>query len=196
MKANYFTILYWFCHTSTWTAMGVCSKPEFYIYRQTIPQIRFHSTCFVILSHHINYLPTNISWAPIMFQMCECVLSHFSCVWLCATLWTVACQAPLSMGFSRQAYWSELPCPPLGDLPNPGIKPMSLACPALTTDSLPLPPPGKPMFQITWQHSEDLEIKKWKSCSQGNVHLCDYLTKKNVYYLMLNKHHYGTMELK
>ena len=133
------------------------------IYRQTIPQIRFNSTGFVVLSHHINYLPTNISWAPIMFQMCECVLSHFRCVWLCATLWTVACQAPLPMGFSRQAYWSELPCPPPGDLPNPGIKPMSLACPALTVDSLPLAPPGKSMFQITWQYSKDLEIKKVKA---------------------------------
>ena len=55
------------------------------------------------------------------------MLSHFSQVWLFATLWTVAHQAPLSMGFSRQEYWSGLPCPPPGDLPNPGIKPMSPA---------------------------------------------------------------------
>ena len=41
------------------------------------------------------------------------------------TLWTVAHQAPLSMGFSRQEYWSELPCPPPGDLPNPGVEPVS-----------------------------------------------------------------------
>ena len=54
------------------------------------------------------------------------MLSHFSRVQLFATLWTVACQAPLSMGFSRQEYWSELPCPPPGDLPKPGIEPMSL----------------------------------------------------------------------
>ena len=53
------------------------------------------------------------------------VLSHFSCVWFFATPWTVACQAPLSMGFSRQDYWSGLPCPPPGGLPNPGIKPKS-----------------------------------------------------------------------
>ena len=50
------------------------------------------------------------------------MLSHFSHVQLCATLWTTAQQAPLSMGFSRQEYWSELPCPPLGDRPNPGIE--------------------------------------------------------------------------
>ena len=48
-----------------------------------------------------------------------------------ATLWTVAHQAPLSMGFSRQEYWSGLPCPPPGDLPHPGIEPASLMSPAL-----------------------------------------------------------------
>ena len=53
------------------------------------------------------------------------VPSHFSCIPLFAAPWTVACQAPLSMGFSRQEYWIRLPCPPLGDLPNPGIHPVS-----------------------------------------------------------------------
>ena len=48
-----------------------------------------------------------------------------------ATPWTVASQAPLSMGFSRQEYWSGLPCPRPGDLPHPGIKPTSLTSPAL-----------------------------------------------------------------
>ena len=52
-----------------------------------------------------------------------CVLSRFSSVRLFATLWTVAHEAPLSMGFSRQEYWSGLPCPPPGDLPDPGIEP-------------------------------------------------------------------------
>ena len=55
----------------------------------------------------------------------------FSCVWLFATLWTIAYQAPLSMGFSRQEYWSGLSCPPPGDLPYPGIEPTSLKSPAL-----------------------------------------------------------------
>ena len=54
-----------------------------------------------------------------------CVLSHFNRVWFFATPWTVACQAPLSMGFSRQEYWRRLPSPPPGDLPNPRIKPVS-----------------------------------------------------------------------
>ena len=55
----------------------------------------------------------------------------FSCVQLCATPWTVARQALLSIGFSRQEYWSGLPCPLPGDLPNPGIKPKVLLSPAL-----------------------------------------------------------------
>ena len=59
------------------------------------------------------------------------VLSHLSHFQLFMTLWTVACQAPLSMGFSRQEYWSGLPCPPPGDLPDPEIEPTSLMSPAL-----------------------------------------------------------------
>ena len=54
------------------------------------------------------------------------------------TPWTVACQAPLSMGFPRQEYWSGLPFPFPGDLPDPGIKPASPVSPALQADSLPL----------------------------------------------------------
>ena len=60
-----------------------------------------------------------------------CVLSHFSCFQLFVTLWTVAHQAPLSVGFSRQEYWSGLPFPSPGDLPNLGIEPVSLTSPAL-----------------------------------------------------------------
>ena len=53
------------------------------------------------------------------------------CVQLFATLWTVACQAPVSMGFPRQEYWSGVLCPPPGDLPDPGIEPASFTTPAL-----------------------------------------------------------------
>ena len=59
-------------------------------------------------------------------------LSHFSPVRLCATLCTVACQASLSMGILQARYWNALPCPPPGDLPNPGTDPTSLTSPALT----------------------------------------------------------------
>ena len=60
---------------------------------------------------------------------------------LFVTPWTVARQAPLSTGFSRQEYWSGLPCSPPGDLPNPGIEPES---PTWQAGSLPSEPPGKP----------------------------------------------------
>ena len=55
------------------------------------------------------------------------VLSHFSHVLLFATPWTVSCQAPLPMRFSRQESWSRFPCPPPGDLPDPGMEPASPA---------------------------------------------------------------------
>ena len=63
--------------------------------------------------------------------MHACVLSRFSGVGLFATVWTVAHQTPLSMGFSRQEHWSGLPFPSSGDLPDPGIEPTSLMSPAL-----------------------------------------------------------------
>ena len=73
-----------------------------------------------------------------------CVLSRFSHVRFFATLWTIARQAPLSTGFSRQEYWGGLPCPPPGDLPDPGVKPMSPKSPALAGGFFPIQPPGKP----------------------------------------------------
>ena len=63
--------------------------------------------------------------------MCACVLSHFSHVGFFVIAWTVALQAPLALGFSRQEYWSGLPCPPPGDLPDPGMETTPLMSPAL-----------------------------------------------------------------
>ena len=68
-------------------------------------------------------------------------MKSLSRVQLFATTWTVAYQAPLSMGFSRQEYWSGVPFPSPEDLPNPGIEAGS---PALQADSLPSEPLGKP----------------------------------------------------
>ena len=68
-------------------------------------------------------------------------VKSLSCVGLFASPWTVAYQAPPSMGFSRQEYWSGLPFPSPGDLPNPRIEPWS---PSLQADALPPGPPGKP----------------------------------------------------
>ena len=62
---------------------------------------------------------------------------------LCVTPWTGARLAPLSTGLSRQEHCSGLPCPPAGDLPNPGVEPRS---PAMQVDSLPSEPPGKPLL--------------------------------------------------
>ena len=76
------------------------------------------------------------------------MLSRFSHIQLFVTPWTVACQAPLSMGFSKQEYWSGLPCPSPGDLPNPGIKLRSSASPALQADSLLLSHQGSPNLQV------------------------------------------------
>ena len=72
-------------------------------------------------------------------------VKSLSCVRLFATPWTVAHQAPPSMGFSRKEYWSRLPFPSPGDLPNPGIEPRSLT---LQADALTSEPPGKPKENI------------------------------------------------
>ena len=96
--------------------------------------------CLANTSGSINiiYLPTHL-----YLWLCAWVSTQSSsCVWLFATPWTVAHQAPLSMGFFRQKYSNGLLCLPPGDLPNPGIKPRSLA---LQVDSLLSEPPGKPM---------------------------------------------------
>ena len=82
--------------------------------------------------------------------VCVCVRAHActctrSLTQLCPTLaspWTAAHQAPLSMEFSRQEYWSRWPFPPPEDLPNPGIKPKSLASPALADRFFTTAPPN------------------------------------------------------
>ena len=78
--------------------------------------------------------PSTEEWIKKMWYIYNglwCGLSHFRRVWLFVNLWTVAHQTPLSMGFSRQEYWSGLLCPPPEDLPNPGMEPTSLTSPAL-----------------------------------------------------------------
>ena len=115
---------------------------------------------------HLEATPwTNIS------SVCVCVFRH---VWLFATLWAVACQAPLSVGFPRQEYWSELPFPLPGDLSDPGIKPTSCVAPALGGEFITTEPPGKFYYhlyiqirkqryrEVTWPRS----YSKWiRHCS-------------------------------
>ena len=79
-----------------------------------------------------------------MILVCVHMLSPFSYVRLCATPWTVARQAPLCMGFSRQEYWSGVTCPPPRNLLDPGIEPTSFTSPALQAYSLLLSYGGSP----------------------------------------------------
>ena len=88
----------------------------------------------------LAYLLSRLVWISCL------VMSNF------VALWTVAHQAPLSMGFSRQGYWSGLPFPTPGDLPDPRIEPMSPVSPALQADSLPL------SHQWKWSESESHSV--------------------------------------
>ena len=106
-------------------------------------------------SAYKSYIYTILQPSKCVTVLCASVLSCFSHVWLFATPWTVACQTPLSMVFSRQEYWDGLPCPPPGDFSNPGVEPGSLVSPA-QVDSLLLAPPGKPwvvcnLYYLDWQ---------------------------------------------
>ena len=85
-------------------------------------------------------------WSHIIYSInIHYVQSLFSCVQLFVISWTVACQAPQPMEFSRQEYWGGLPFPTPGDLPDPGIKPVS---PALADGFFTTVPPGKPTEAI------------------------------------------------
>ena len=79
-----------------------------------------------------------------------CMLSCFGHIWLCAALWTITCQAPLSMGFSRQDYLSGLPCLPPGNLPNPGIEPEFLTSPVLADRFF--------TISVTWETSTSQQV--------------------------------------
>ena len=94
-----------------------------------------------------------------MLWVCVCLLVTRPC--LTVIPWTIAHQTPLSMAFSRQEYWSELPSPPPGDLPNPGIKPRS---PTLQADSL--------LSEPTTAHKLNIYFNNWiltTNTSQGTV---------------------------
>ena len=98
------------------------------------------------------------------------------------TPWTVAHQAPLSMGFSRQEYWSGLPCPPPGDLPDPGIEPSSLISPALAG--------GFFTTSTTWEAPDKLQLKK--KIPRASAKIKDPTTKaqSSQVYKYLNRHTY------
>ena len=98
----------------------------------------------------VKSLPGNAQLS-VCVCVCVCVCVHAQSLQLCLTLCDPLdcnCQAPLFMEFSRQEYWSGLPCSPPGDLPNQGIKPPSVTYPALETSSLTPAPPGKPQASL------------------------------------------------
>ena len=97
---------------------------------------------------------------PCLLYVC-CVLSCFNRIRLFVTLWAVGHHAPLSMGFSRQEYWSGLPLPPSGDLPDPGIEPTSLMSPALAG--------GFFTTRATWEALPCLLGSEWKSLSSNSL---------------------------
>ena len=114
-----------------------------------------------------------------------CVLSHFSHVRLFATLWTVTRQPHLSMEFSRQEYWSGLPCPPPEDLPHSGIEPVSPAASTWQVDSLQLNQWGSPQCNSDlYKMGQSLflnklcKISKVQEVTNGNKSCKAFLKKK------------------
>ena len=99
-----------------------------------------------------------MSWGLLLLSFC--VLSR---VWLFVTPWTVAHQAPLSMGFPRQEYWSGLPFPSPGDLPDSGIEPASLASPVLAGGFCTTAPPGWGLLSLSFEHVSKVWAP-WSSC--------------------------------
>ena len=125
-----------------------------------------------IPSHGLGNQGTGkLSNLPEITQSWGCMLNRFSHVRL------YACQAPLSMGFPRQEYWSGLPCPPPGDLPDPGIEPASLTSPALAgrffttsiTGLCSLSPHSEPLWKNDLREALDflLKVMERKPCQKA-----------------------------
>ena len=108
--------------------------------------------------------------------VCMCVCESLSHVWLFEIPWTVAHQTPLSMRFSKQEYWSELLCPPPGDLPKTGIK---LRSPTLQADSLLSKPPGNMSIETRGIYFSFLKF----TVSLHTI-LYQFHNKKLVYFLL------------
>ena len=141
---NNFTFSLSFCGSSiVWGLQKISSRiwwkwHSYKIAGFNLSWISFNNLFFIELL--LNYAIVELRIA----ELC-CTVLLLSRVWLFTTPWTVARQAPLSMGFSRQEDWSGFPCPPPGDLPNPG---MELRSPTLQEDSLPTELPGKLNYSV------------------------------------------------
>ena len=143
-----------------------CPSSSFNISKLTAKLVSF---IFLLTDFALSTIP--ISWSK-FHLVCQfihkhvhvCVLSHFSCVQLMATLWTVACQTPLSMGFSGQEYWSGLPCSPSRDLPDLGIELVPAGSPALAGGFFTTSP--------TWE----AHINMYVSLKVRNFYFLEFLT--------------------
>ena len=110
------------------------------------------------------------SYLPV-FRVCVCMRAKLP--QSCLTLWTVARQAPLSMGFSRQEHWSWLPCPPPGELPHPGVEHASSVSSALQADSSPSESSGKALKRLVLPEPREDPSKRFHSVrphSTGAAH--------------------------
>ena len=123
-------------------------------------------------SLHISWLQPSSSLAqmahhmapvPLAKKQCACMLSR---VQLFASLWIIALQAPLSMGFSRQEYWSGPLCPAPGHLTNPGIKPLSLMSPALAVSFF--------TTSTAWEVQKGMPIDKSSLSGNVNESWCEF----------------------
>ena len=114
----------------TWLMWALCSNFTDKLVKYIFPHEIFRYTLSIIYIRHTYES-----------ELMKVKVKSLIRVRLFVTPWTIAHEAPPSMEFSRQAYWSRLPFPSPGDLPDPGIKPLS---PTLRTDALPSEPPGNP----------------------------------------------------
>ena len=131
--------------------------------------------CIYIDMHHTHSCksPFQTKMSCVHSNWLQLCLTRFSCVWLFATLWTIACQVPLSMGFSRQEYRSGLPPP--GNLSDPGVKPVSLASPALA---------GRFFTTSTIREAQKVRTQYLK----GHVLLLFLRTRTSKMFLLLGDH--------
>ena len=126
------------------------------------------------------YLPANLpcTWSDSEhFRLWSLESESVHCVWLFATPWTVVCQAPLSLEFSRQNYWSGLPFLSQRDVPNPGIKPESSVSPALASGFSTTDPPGTLYLFCVWYNVLCQLIIAFHLMSLRNVLFNFYLKK-------------------
>ena len=141
--------------------------------RAYIPTVIYNAVLVSGVKHRDSVIHTHAySFLNMYIYTHTCVCSVASVVSDSVILWTAALQAPLSMEFSRQEYWSiGLPCPPSGDLPDPEVEPTSPVSPALLVDSLPTEQPGKPIYIFFfWEKKKKLQMNLFTKQKKAHRH--------------------------